>query len=184
MPEGGRLAMISRLFLRGLCCSLGLLVLACGGSKENDRGDDHEDDNVSGFVGHWVSTRTANTDSCAGAFEGDGGFRIELREGDASDLEFVEFSQTEPGKISCVQRFDVRGNVANLKGEQACDYESTTFDETGEEIVSTTHTIYTADRIELLDNGTLAEEGASEFENPDGEICKNTFEVDYEREDD
>jgi hypothetical protein len=156
------------------------LAAGCGDSQEND--DDDDDEPVEDFLGRWVATENSGTDSCAEPFQGNGGFEMELKEGDSSDLEYVEFDFFDPSKVACTQRFDVRDGVARLAGEQACDYETITSDPvTGDEIIGSRHVVYTSDRVGLNEDDTLSEAGASHYVAETGETCNTTFAIEFMR---
>ena len=174
-------------FPKLLFCVTALAIGSFGCSGSGDDDDDDDDDggtNVAAdFLGHWDPLSNTGTDSCTGEFDGVADYGMELRVGSASDLEFVEYSATEPSKVVCVQRFDVKNGDAVLDGRQTCEYVFPGTDSEGEPIELINAVTYKTVRISLTDEDGLLEIGETEREDmASGDTCTSTYRVSYVRD--
>jgi hypothetical protein len=138
--------------------------------------------NVSDFEGVWVARHVEADNSCIGEYENeDPGYKIRLRAGEDSDLEYVSYDFEDPTKVTCVQSFSVDGNVATIEDDQDCSFEYETIDSvTGESVTQTMRISFSEDRLEV--NGDeLEERGESRAVSGDTD-CSEDFRIQFELE--
>jgi hypothetical protein len=99
------------------CASFILLLAACTSTTDNPGTDDGgmSSESLEAFVGDWVPTRLTFESECTNDVIEDPDFRMEMRRGSSSALEFHEFVMD---KETCVTRLSFQNGVAMLAGEQ------------------------------------------------------------------
>jgi hypothetical protein len=152
-----------------VCVCLVLASSACGSS-------------VTDFEGVWVARHVEGDNSCIGEYESDDpGYKIRLRAGTDSDLEYVSYDFEDPTKVTCVQAFSVDGNVATIEDDQDCSFEySSTDSVTGEIVTQTMRISFSEDRLEV-DGDELEERGESRAVSADTD-CSEAFRIEFELE--
>jgi hypothetical protein len=102
----------------GAACLGASLLLGCGS-------DSSSSSNGAGFVGVWNALSTNGTDSCGGDFQSEPGmpvgFTMKLRVA-AGGLEYVSLAAYDLTEETCVQKFTVSGNSAEIVADQDCSY--------------------------------------------------------------
>lgn len=151
----------------GATWALGVVVvcLSLGCSSDDDGGG--------GFVGRWLGTHTSSTDSCIGDFNSDDAEtsfnEIELRAAGDNVIEYVLFDYEDGVTETCVQKFQVKGNVATIWPNQPCRFGDPPLEQT-----------FSEDRL-TLSGDSLREVGTMQYSGSAGESCEQTFDVQMQR---
>ncbi|WP_437974980.1 hypothetical protein WMF11_43490 [Sorangium sp. So ce295] len=151
---------------KSLLGALALLGLGCSGPD------------ISKFEGTWRAIDGRGTNSCHGDWTlSTFNIAMRLREGEDSDLEWIDIDEKGQRIGDCIYRYSVEGEVATMDGRQSC---------VRTDVGAYIKVGWTFARSSLtLVDGRMREEGEAVFESVlfDGttETCADTYTYEWER---